>query len=179
MDLSLDEGNFLSVTVFLDILGSLLYCLTVFVDVLGSLLNCFTLFVDVLGSLLNVAVDDIIEAVTHIEEFSADDCQYLQSVLDHLATSSIELFRINVTGTSAEVTTHESVADWLKLKELSMLMGSNLQRLRDRWADGKGPLALYFTGAEVVKLVVAMFEKTTKRDAIVVELQRRHSVHLT
>ena len=41
----------------------------------------------------------------------------------------------------------------------------------DRWADGKGPLAVQLSGAELARLVIAVFEKTSRRDALVAKLQ--------
>ena len=45
------------------------------------------------GSLLNAAVTDIITSVLSIEEFSADDCDYLQDVLSHVLESGTEYFK--------------------------------------------------------------------------------------
>ena len=66
------------------------------------------------------------------------------------------------------MTLHEVAPDWLRVRELALLLAASLQEVDNRWSDGKGPLALYFTGDEVAKLVTAMFEKTGRRDAFIV-----------
>ena len=52
------------------------------------------------------------------------------------------------------------------------MVGSGLQQISDRWADGKGPLAVHLTVSEVKQLVLAMFENTSKRQALLTELKR-------
>ena len=48
----------------------------------------------VLGSLLNAAVGDMIESVVNIGEFSADDCDVLQKVLEIVVDSAPALFTL-------------------------------------------------------------------------------------
>ena len=129
--------------------------------------------------------------VLAIEEFSADDCHCLSRVLTYIVEATIEIFRTDgiangiEPGSSSgsgsvnpEVTVHEFVGGWLKFRELVSVLGFGLQQVADRWSDGKGPLALYFTGEQVAQLVIAMFEKTSKRDALVSQLQLcRQSLH--
>lgn len=136
------------------------------------------------GSLLSVALEEMIDSVTAIVEFSADDCQCLQRIFNYLIQSAADIFRSNEPGSSEpgsnpEVTLHEFVSNWMKFKELTLALGFRLQEVCDRWADGKGPLALHFTGEQMASLVVAMFEKTAKRDALVTQLHRRPSIHMT
>ena len=127
------------------------------------------------GSLLNASMSDVVDTVLTVEEFSVDDCQCLHSALEHLSTGAVDVFHVSSCSTSAEVTLHEVAPDWLRVRELSLLFAASLQEVDDRWSDGKGPLALYFAGDEVAKLVVAMFEKTGRRDALIAQLrQYRH-----
>jgi len=73
------------------------------------------------------------------------------------------------------VTLHEVAPDWLRLRELALLLGASLQEVDDRWSDGKGPAAVYFTADELAMLVTATFEKTGRRDALLARLrQQRH-----
>jgi len=96
-------------------------------------------------------------------------------VLQHLSTGVTDVFRVSSCTTSAEVTLHEVAPDWLRVCELVLLFGASLREVDDRWSDGKGPLAVYFSGNEIAKLVTAMFEKTSRRDAFVAQLrQHRH-----
>ena len=59
------------------------------------------------------------------------------------------------------------------------VLGYGLQQISDRWADGKGPLAMYFSSEEVKRLVMAMFENTTKRDIVLKQLRRPSVANLT
>ena len=52
------------------------------------------------------------------------------------------------------------------------MLGSGLAEVSDRWADGKGPLGLVFTPEELRRLVLAMFENTSKRDMLLRQLRR-------
>ena len=67
----------------------------------------------------------------------------------------------------------------MRLKELTAMLPANLGQVSDRWADGLGPLALCFTADEVIGLVLAMFERTGRRDELVGRIRRRPSLHLS
>jgi centromere/kinetochore protein ZW10 len=114
-----------------------------------------------------------------IEEFSADDCDYLQLVLTEIIDFAVEYFRLDDPKINPQVALHEFVPSWMKFKELVIILNSGLQDVYDRWSDGKGPLAMHFTGEEVKKVVIAMFENTSKRSALLKQLTRRPSVHLS
>lgn len=122
----------------------------------------------------------MIENVAVIEEFSVDDCLCLQRIFSYLIQSATDVFRTDDSvSTNPEITLHEFVCNWMKFKELTLVLGFCLQEVGDRWADGKGPLALHFTGKQVAGLVTAMFEKTAKRDALVALLHRKPSIHVS
>ena len=152
----------------------------------------------VLGSLLNAGVGDMIESVVNIGEFSADDCDVLQKVLEIVVDSAPALFTLPEhqlqqnaqeeeedknnpqavalphqpqIGCSPQVMLHEFVPNWLKFRELILILGSGLQTVSDRWASGKGPLALHFTPEDISRLVVAMFEDTHRREGVLRELR--------
>ena len=124
------------------------------------------------GSLLNAAIEDVITSVLSIEEFSAEDCDYLQDVLSCILESAATYFQSPDPKHNTQVTLHESVPSWLKFRELVRVLSSGLQEVSDRWADGKGPLGLVFTSEELRRLVLAMFENTSKRDALLRQLRR-------
>jgi len=128
---------------------------------------------------VNSSLCDVVDTVLTVAEFSVDDCDCLHSVLEHLSTAVVDVVRMqpDLAAASAEVTLHEVAPDWLRLCELVRLLDASLQEVVDRWADGKGPLAVHFSGDEVAWLVTAMFEKTTRRDTFVAQL--RHHRHET
>lgn len=135
----------------------------------------------------------------NISEFSADDCDVLQKVLQIVVDAAPALFVLpehqlqqNVReeeedknnpqaaalphqpqiGCSPLVMLHEFVPNWLKFREILLVLGSGLQTVSDRWATGKGPLALHFTAEDICKIVVAMFENTHRREAVIRELKQ-------
>ena len=120
---------------------------------------------------MNATVVDMVENVLAIGEFSAEDCDVLQAVLGLVLEAAPQLFTLTHSADNPEVTLHEFVSSWMKFRELNLVLRSNLQQVADRWADGKGPLALYFTPDEMKRLVVAMFENTSKRDAVLAQLR--------
>ena len=120
---------------------------------------------------MNAAVVDMVDNVLAIGEFSVDDCDVLQGVFRHITDVAPQLFTLPDMQDNPEVTLHEFVPNWMKFRELLLVLRSNLQQVADRWADGKGPLALYFSPEEVKRLVVAMFENTSKRDAVLGQLR--------
>uniref|UniRef100_A0A8C9Z7J9 Zw10 kinetochore protein n=1 Tax=Sander lucioperca TaxID=283035 RepID=A0A8C9Z7J9_SANLU len=55
------------------------------------------------------------------------------------------------------------VRKWSTFKELVIVLRASLQEIVDRWADGKGPLALEFSSSEVKNLIRALFQNTERR----------------
>lgn len=128
-----------------------------------------SLFMIVSGTLVNAVVSDVIDLVLCIEEFSADDCDVLQSIYNYFTSNIVELFE--GLKTNAQVILHENVPCWMKFQELIFVLSSRMQEVGDRWADGKGPLALYFSPEELQRLVIAIFEDTSKRDSLLAQLR--------
>ena len=126
---------------------------------------------------MNAALTEIIDSILSIAEFSSDDCDCLKSVLSLLLDAAPTLFtevrqeRASGVSTNPEVLLHEHVPNWLKFRELVFVLGASLQQLSDRWADGKGPLALYFTVEELKKMVIAIFENTSRREILLSQLR--------
>lgn len=124
------------------------------------------------GSLLNAAIDEIIECVLEIEEFSVDDCEYLKEALTLIPEAVVDLFKLDGMSSNPQVALHENVPSWLRFTEVIMMLGSGLQDISDRWADGKGPLAMYLSSEEVRGCVLAMFENTSKRERVLKEVTK-------
>uniref|UniRef100_A0A8C1EV53 Zw10 kinetochore protein n=1 Tax=Cyprinus carpio carpio TaxID=630221 RepID=A0A8C1EV53_CYPCA len=62
------------------------------------------------------------------------------------------------------------VKKWMTLKEISMVLNANLQEIVDRWAEGKGPLALAFSCNEMKSLIRALFKNTERRAAALAKI---------
>ena len=134
------------------------------------------------GNLLESALSDVVEAVLAVEEFSVDDCECLQQVLEYASASAVDLFRpdaagsaVSLSGSSPEVTVHEVAPSWMRVRELALLLGASLRDIDDRWSDGKGPLALYFGADDVARFLAAAFEKTSRRDALITRLRKHQN----
>lgn len=127
--------------------------------------------ISVSGNLLSAALDDIVTAVLSIEEFSVDDCEYLQRVLTVITEQARDIYLLEGVDTNPEVLLHEHVTSWFRFKELLLVLGFGLQQISDRWADGKGPLAMHFSPSEVQRLVLGMFENTSKRDVLLGQIK--------
>jgi len=118
-------------------------------------------------------MSDIVDTVLTVEEFSVEDCDCLHAALQYLSTGVVDVFHpCTDLASSAEVTLHEVAPDWLRVRELAVFFDASLREVDDRWSDGKGPLAIYFSGDEVARLVTAVFEKTSRRDALLAVLRR-------
>jgi len=112
-------------------------------------------------------------------EFSVEDCVCLQRVLMSVIAGATDQFQHarrddpdSQRHESVEVTLQDCVPVWLRFRELATFFGLGLGDVVDRWADGKGPLAVQLSGVELPRLVVAVFEKTSRRDALVAQLQK-------
>jgi len=112
-----------------------------------------------------------------VVEFSVEDCICLERVLASVVSGATDLFgRVRHDADTqphepVEVTLNDCVPAWLRFRELTTFFGLCLGDVVDRWADGKGPLAVQLSGYELARLVVAVFEKTSRRDAFVAQLQ--------
>lgn len=50
------------------------------------------------------------------------------------------------------------------------MLNSSLADINDRWADGKGPLAVEFKPEEVKGLIRALFQNTDRRAAVLARI---------
>ncbi|KAJ8347531.1 hypothetical protein SKAU_G00261200 [Synaphobranchus kaupii] len=134
---------------------------TVWQDVLPVNIYC-----KAMGTLLNTAISEIITKIMMLEDISTEDGDHLhtlcQTIIDEGPLVFIPLPEENKNRKyQEEVPIY--VRKWMTFKELSVVLQANLQDLVDRWADGKGPLALEFTTNEVKSLIRALFQNTERR----------------
>lgn len=52
-----------------------------------------------------------------------------------------------------------------------MVLAASLRELQDRWADGKGPLAVYFTPDQTKGLIRALFQNTDRRAQLLTKIK--------
>ncbi|XP_064207077.1 centromere/kinetochore protein zw10 homolog [Anguilla rostrata] len=134
---------------------------TVWQDVLPVNIYC-----KAMGTLLNTAISEIITKIMMLEDISTEDGDHLhtlcQTVIDEGPLVFIPLPEENKNRKyQEEVPVY--VRKWMTFKELSVVLQANLQDIVDRWADGKGPLALEFSTNEVKSLIRALFQNTERR----------------
>ncbi|XP_045482990.1 centromere/kinetochore protein zw10 homolog [Harmonia axyridis] len=112
-----------------------------------------------IGDILNTMCNFLINSLVVLEDIGAV-----------VAENLIELFKI-VLNRGVKLFTDPNevflyVPQWHKFNELIFVLGASLLDISDRWADGKGPLALQFTPYELKQLIRALFQNSDRRDAV-------------
>lgn len=157
-----DEGNYIAASKAVrQVIHQLKQLGTVWQDVLPVGIYC-----KAMGSLLNTAVEEIIAKIMMLEDISSEDGEHLhtlcQSVIEEGPLVFIPLAEENRNRKyQEEVPLY--VRKWGTFKELVIVLRANLQEIVDRWADGKGPLAVEFSSLEVKSLIRALFQNTERR----------------
>ena len=105
---------------------------------------------------------EVITSITSLDDISSDDANQLNSLLVLLTYKTPELFEIG-SGENTKVLLHKYVASWSRSSELKLVLTTGLMDIADRWADGKGPLAIAFTANEVKQMIRALFQNTDRR----------------
>lgn len=116
-----------------------------------------------LGLILNSLCNFIVNTITKVEDISSDAAKGLVEMLKMVQTRGAKLFT-----DSKEVSLF--VESWHRLTELIFVLNANLVDINDRWADGKGPLALQFKPEDLKQLIRALFQNTERRAALLAEI---------
>lgn len=116
-----------------------------------------------IGTLLDTMCLNIINAVVCLEDISLKSDEQLVDVFKIVINRGPKLFtdpkEINL-----------FVPSWYKLNELNFVLAASLVDISDRWADGKGPLALQFKQTEMKSLIRALFQNTDRRAAVLARI---------
>lgn len=136
---------------------------TVWQDVLPVNIYC-----KAMGTLLNTAISEVMARIMMLEDISTEDGENLhtlcQTVIEEGPLVFIPLPEENKNKKfQEEVPVY--VKKWITFKELVLVLRANLQDIVDRWAEGKGPLALEFSSSEMKSLIRAVFQNTERRAA--------------
>ncbi|KAM6969934.1 LOW QUALITY PROTEIN: centromere/kinetochore protein zw10 homolog [Aplochiton taeniatus] len=134
---------------------------TVWQDVLPVNIYC-----KAMGTLLNTAISELISKIMMLEDISTEDGEHLhtlcQTIIEEGPLVFIPLPEENKNKRyQEEVPVY--VRKWATFKELVIVLRANLQEIVDRWAEGKGPLALEFSSSEMKSLIRALFQNTERR----------------
>ncbi|KAG7516637.1 centromere/kinetochore protein zw10-like [Solea senegalensis] len=157
-----DEDNYIAASKAVrQVIHQLKQLGTVWQDVLPVSIYC-----KAMGNLLNTAITEVISKIMMLEDISSEDGEHLhilcQTIIEEGPLVFIPLAEENKNKKyQEEVPLY--VKKWGTFKELVIVLRANLQEIVDRWADGKGPLALEFSSSEVKNLIRALFQNTERR----------------
>uniref|UniRef100_A0A3Q3XAX4 Centromere/kinetochore protein zw10 homolog n=1 Tax=Mola mola TaxID=94237 RepID=A0A3Q3XAX4_MOLML len=157
-----DEDNYIAASKAVrQVIHQLKQLGTVWQDVLPVSIYC-----EAMGNLLKTAITEIIAKIMMLEDISSEDGEHLhtlcQTIIEEGPLVFIPLAEENKNKKyQEEVPLY--VKKWSTFKELVIVLRANLQEIVDRWADGKGPLALEFSSSEVKNLIRALFQNTERR----------------
>ncbi|XP_038074915.1 centromere/kinetochore protein zw10 homolog isoform X3 [Patiria miniata] len=128
----------------------------VWTDILPS--NIYT---KAMSTLINTVLMHIVEKVSSLEDISADDAQQLHSLLSGLQDRIPHLIKPGEV--EEPVLVQSTVDQWTSFSELLFMLDASMQDIVDRWAEGKGPLAMVFSASDVKSLIRAIFQNTDRR----------------
>ncbi|KAM6906969.1 centromere/kinetochore protein zw10 homolog [Xenentodon cancila] len=157
-----DEDNYIAASKAVrQVIHQLKQLGTVWQDVLPVSIYC-----KAMGNLLNTAISEIIAKIIVLEDISSEDGEYLHTLSQTIIEEGPLVF-IPLAEESKNKKYQEEVPlyvkKWGTFKELVIVLRANLQEIVDRWADGKGPLAVEFSSSEVKSLIRALFQNTERR----------------
>ena len=122
-----------------------------------------------IGTILNSVVEELVERVIILEDIAADSAVQICALFSLVRDKAHEVFMMSDDEHERKDTSKMDliryVKKWNQFKELILLLNASLKEIEDRWAGGKGPLAVEFTVEEVKKLVRALFQNTDRRAA--------------
>ena len=119
-----------------------------------------------MGVLVNFVIGEISGKVLRLEDISADSATRISSLLNSLEGKLPDLFQVEGESKSSKHDVVRYVRAWQRFKELILVLNANLKEIEDRWAGGKGPLAVEFTVEEMKRLIRALFQNTDRRAAV-------------
>ncbi|XP_052800969.1 centromere/kinetochore protein zw10 homolog [Mya arenaria] len=120
-----------------------------------------------IGGLLNGVVMELVDSVVELEDISADDAVQLSRLINSIVERAPELFKVpSEESSNTTVELQRNVAKWQRFRELDMVLNASMIDISERWAEGKGPLAIAFTANEIKQLIRALFQNTDRRAAM-------------
>ncbi|XP_042332095.1 centromere/kinetochore protein zw10 homolog [Sceloporus undulatus] len=127
-----------------------------------------------MGTLLNMALTEILNRITALEDISAENADRLHVLCQIMVDEGPGVF-VPLPGEEQNRPFQEEVPvyvpKWMTFRELMLVLQASLQEIVDRWADGKGPLAAEFSPGEVKNLIRALFQNTERRAAALAKIK--------
>lgn len=124
-----------------------------------------------MGILLNFIVDDIVQRVVNLEDIAADSAVQISSIFTLVEEKAPEVFIIEGDSRSSKHDVVRFVRVWQRFRELILVLNASLKEIEDRWAGGKGPLAVEFTVEEMKRMIRALFQNTDRRAAVLARIK--------
>nr|XP_002127662.1 centromere/kinetochore protein zw10 homolog [Ciona intestinalis] len=123
-----------------------------------------------LALLTDTAISEIVSSICSMEDISSDDSIQLKMIC-HLMQDQVPLvFKQQDEDDEQPAEAEDSatpwqreVKKWQRLNEIIFVLDSSMTKIVDRWAEGKGPLSMAFTVAEMKSLIRALFQNTERR----------------
>ncbi|XP_055035827.2 centromere/kinetochore protein zw10 homolog [Misgurnus anguillicaudatus] len=126
-----------------------------------------------MGTLLNTAICELINKIMMLEDIANEDGDRLRTLCQTIIEEGPLVF-IPLPDENKNKKYQEEVPvyvkKWMSLKELSIVLSASLQEIVDRWAEGKGPLAVEFSCNEMKSLIRALFKNTERRAAALTKI---------
>lgn len=126
-----------------------------------------------MGTLLNTAICELINKIMMLEDISNEDGDRLRTLCQTIIEEGPLVFTPLPDENKNKKYQEEVpvyVKKWMTLKELSIVLNASLQEIVDRWAEGKGPLAVEFSCNEMKSLIRALFKNTARRAAALTKI---------
>ncbi|XP_062309659.1 centromere/kinetochore protein zw10 homolog [Osmerus eperlanus] len=134
---------------------------TVWKDVLPVDIYC-----KAMGTLLNTAISEVMAKIMMLEDISTEDGENLHTLCQTIMEEGPLVFTPLAEDNRNRKYQEQVpvyVKKWMTFRELVMILRASLQDIVDRWAEGKGPLAVEFSSSEMKSLVRALFQNTERR----------------
>lgn len=125
----------------------------------------FHIYNETIGTIMNSLCVYLINAVLRLEDIPSKLDEQLVEVFKVVVVRGPKLFT-----DSKEICLF--VKNWIKFNELIFVLSASLVDIDDRWANGKGPLALQFQAEEVKRLIRALFQNTSRRAQVLSNINK-------
>ncbi|KAL3283945.1 hypothetical protein HHI36_018113 [Cryptolaemus montrouzieri] len=123
----------------------------------------YPVYNETIGDIFSSMCTFLINALVKIEDIEAVVAENLIEIFKVVLNRGPKLF-------SDPNETSIYVPQWHKFNEVIFILGASLVDINDRWADGKGPLALHFKSYELKQLIRALFQNTDRRAAVLAKI---------
>ena len=121
------------------------------------------------GQLIRHVVSYATDCISMLEDIASEAAHVLINLLKPLEVTCGQLLTSPGEVAAAELLRH--VEGWSRLEELKLLLDATLSDIADRWAEGKGPLALAFSPKEVKQMIRALFQNTDRRATVLANIR--------